>query len=35
VLQTYISQRYAEILGELEQDYYRMCEPFRVENQYF
>jgi hypothetical protein len=34
-LQTYISQRYAEILRELEQDHYRMWEPFRVENQCF
>jgi hypothetical protein len=34
-LQAYITQRYDEILHELEQDYIRMCDPFRVENQYF
>jgi hypothetical protein len=34
-LQAYITQRYDEILNELEQDYIRMHEPCRVENQYF
>ena len=34
-LQTYITQRYDEILNELEQGYYRMRDPFRVENQCF
>ncbi len=34
-LQAYISQRYDEILNELEQDYIRMNEPYHVENQYF
>lgn len=34
-LQGYITQRHDEILFELEQDYYRMREPYRVENQYF
>jgi len=34
-LQVYIIQRYDEILNELEQDYMRMCEPCRVENQNF
>jgi hypothetical protein len=35
MLQTYITQRYDEILYELEQDYIRMSDPFRVENQCF
>jgi hypothetical protein len=34
-LQAYITQRYDEILNELEQDYIRMREPYRVENQCF
>jgi len=34
-LQAYITQRYDEILNELEQDYYRMRDPWRVENQCF
>jgi hypothetical protein len=34
-LQAYITQRYDEILKELEQDYIRMSDPYRVENQYF
>jgi hypothetical protein len=34
-LQAYITQRYDEILNELEQEYIRMSEPFRVENQCF
>jgi hypothetical protein len=34
-LQGYITQRHDEILGELEQDYFRMHQPYRVENQYF
>lgn len=34
-LQAYISRRYDEILYELEQDYIRMQNPFRVENQCF
>jgi hypothetical protein len=34
-LQAYITQRYDEILYELEQSYYRMRDPFRVENQRF
>jgi hypothetical protein len=35
ILQAYISQRYDEILGELEQEYIRMREPGRVEDQCF
>ena len=34
-LQAYITQRYDEILYELEQDYIRTSDPFRVENQCF
>lgn len=34
-LQAYITQRYDEILNELEQDYIRMSDPWRVENQCF
>jgi hypothetical protein len=34
-LQAYITQRYDEILNELAQEYIRMSEPSRVENQYF
>ena len=34
-LQAYITQRYDEILNELEQDYFRMREPYRVEDQCF
>ncbi len=34
-LQAYITQRYDEILNELEQSYYRMRDPFRVENKRF
>ena len=34
-LQAYITQRYDEILNELEQDSFRMRDPFRVENQCF
>ena len=34
-LQAYITQRYDEILNELEQDYIRFCDPCRVENQCF
>lgn len=34
-LQGYITQRYDEILSEMEQDYFRMRQPCRVENQYF
>ena len=34
-LQDYITQRHDEILGELEQEYFRMRDPYRVENQYF
>ena len=35
LLQAYITQRYDEILNELEQDYIRMREPCCVQNQYF
>ncbi len=34
-IQAYITQRYDEILNELEQDYIRMSDPCRVENQCF
>jgi|GEM_PF-905550 len=34
-LRAYITQRYEEILNELEQEYIRMSDPFRVENQRF
>jgi hypothetical protein len=34
-LQAYISQRYDEILHELEQEYIRISNPFRVEDQSF
>jgi hypothetical protein len=34
-LQGYVSQRYDEILYELEQEYIRLSDPFRVENQCF
>jgi hypothetical protein len=34
-LQDYITNRYDEILKELEQDYIRMLDPCRVENLYF
>lgn len=34
-LQAFITQRYDEILNELEQDSFRMRDPFRVENQCF
>jgi hypothetical protein len=34
-LQAYITHRYDEILNELEQDYIRMSDPCRVENQNF
>lgn len=34
-IQAYITQRYDEILNELEQDYIRMSVPCRDENRYF
>jgi PilZ domain len=34
-IQSYIFQRSDEIRKELEQDYIRICDPCRVENQYF
>jgi hypothetical protein len=34
-LQAYINQRYDDILNELEQDYIRTREPYRVDNQSF
>ena len=34
-LQAYITQRYDEILNELEQEYIRLRNPFRVEDQFF
>jgi hypothetical protein len=35
ILQSYVTQRYDEILNELEQEYIWMSNPFRVENQCF
>ena len=34
-IQAYVPQRYDEILNELEQDYIRTREPFRLDNQSF
>jgi PilZ domain len=34
-IQVYTMQRHDEILNELEQDYFRICDPCRVEDQYF
>jgi len=34
-IQAYVTQRYDEILNELEQDYIRTREPFRLDNQSF
>jgi hypothetical protein len=34
-IQAYVTQRYDEILNELEQDYIRTREPYRVDNQFF
>ncbi len=34
-LRAYISRRHDEILHELEQDYFRLYDAYRIENQYF